>query len=100
PFALGMGFGDRPFDIPNFRCWNPAMQAHTRIGWFRAVSNIPHAFAVQSFIAELAHATGRDPKDVLLEILGPPRVLDPTKFGSVKDFWNYGDPVETYPYDT
>jgi isoquinoline 1-oxidoreductase beta subunit len=100
PFELGMGFVDLPFNIPNFRCENPAIQAHTRIGWFRSVSNIPHAFAVQSFIAELAHAMGRDPKDVLLEILGPPRVLDPTKFGAVKDFWNYGDPVETYPYDT
>jgi len=97
---LGMGFVDLPFDIPNFRLENPAIAAHTRIGWFRSVSNVPHAFAVQSFIAELAHATGRDPKDMLLEIIGPPRVLDPRKFGEVKDFWNYGDPVETYPYDT
>ncbi|MBV9756480.1 MAG: xanthine dehydrogenase family protein molybdopterin-binding subunit [Alphaproteobacteria bacterium] len=97
---LGMGFVDLPFDIKNFRCENPAIPAHVRIGWFRSVSNIPHAFAAQSFIAELAHATGRDPKDMLLEIIGPPRVLDPRKFGEVKDFWNYGDPVETYPYDT
>ncbi len=37
---------------------------------------------------------------MLLEIIGPPRVLDPSKFGAVKDFWNYGDPVSTYPYDT
>jgi isoquinoline 1-oxidoreductase beta subunit len=100
PFELGMGFVDLPFNIPNFRCENPAISAHTRIGWFRSVSNIPHAFAVQSFIAELAHATGRDPKDMLLEIIGPPRLVDPSKFGEVKDFWNYGDPVETYPYDT
>jgi len=28
----------------------PGGGAHTRIGWFRAVSNIPHAFAVQSFV--------------------------------------------------
>ena len=96
----GMGLVDLPFDIPNFRCENPAIQAHTRIGWFRSVSNIPHGFAAQSFIAELAHALGRDPKDMLLEIIGPPRKLDPSKFGEVKDFWNYGDPVETYPYDT
>src|SRR5205085_2429478 len=100
PFELGMGVINVPFAIPNVRIENPEAAAHTRIGWFRSVSNIPHAFAVQSFVAELAHAMGRDPKDVLLEILGPPRVLDPTKFGAVKDFWNYGDPVETYPYDT
>jgi isoquinoline 1-oxidoreductase beta subunit len=97
---LGMNFVELPFDIPNFRCENPACPAHTRIGWFRSVSNIPHAFAHQSFIAELAHAMGRDHKDVLLEIIGPPRVLNAEKFGGVKDFWNYGDPVSTYPYDT
>ncbi len=44
-----------------------------------SVSNIPHAFAVQSFVAELAKVAGRDPKDMLLELLGPPRVFDPRK---------------------
>ena len=51
--------------------------AHTRIGWFRSVSNIPHAFAVQSFVGELAAAAERDPKDYLLEVIGPPRVVTP-----------------------
>ena len=49
--------------------------AHTRIGWFRSVSNIPRAFAVQSMVGELAHATGRDQKDMLLELIGSPRIL-------------------------
>ncbi len=98
PFELGMGFVDVPFAIPNLRCENGACSAHTRIGWFRSVSNIPHGFAVQSMVAEIAHATGRDPKDVLLELIGPPRVIDLSK--SVKDFWNYGDPVSTYPIET
>jgi len=100
PFELGMGFVDNPFDIPNLRCENPAASAHTRIGWFRSVSNIPHGFAVQSMVAEIAAALGRDPKDMLLELIGPDRVLDPRKFGAVTNFWNYGDPVETYPIDT
>ncbi|MGH7155063.1 MAG: molybdopterin cofactor-binding domain-containing protein, partial [Acetobacteraceae bacterium] len=100
PFELGMGFVDNPFDIPNLRCENGACDAHTRIGWFRSVSNIPHAFAVQSMVAEIAAALGRDPKDVLLELIGPDRTLDARKFGAVKDFWNYGDPVETYPIQT
>ncbi len=55
---------------------NPAAPAHVRIGWFRSVSNIPHAFAAQSFIAEMAHAAGRDPKDYLLDVIGPARVID------------------------
>ncbi len=100
PIELGMGFVDNPFDIPNLRCENPACAAHVRIGWFRSVSNIPHAFAIQSFVAELAAATGRDPRDMLLELIGPDRVLDPTKFRGVTNFWNYGDPVSTYPIET
>jgi isoquinoline 1-oxidoreductase beta subunit len=100
PFELGMGLVDVPFDIPNLRCENGEAEAHTRIGWFRSVYNIPQGFAVQSFAAELAHAMGRDPKEVLLELIGPPRIVDPRKSPEVADFWNYGDPFETYPIDT
>jgi len=70
-WELGMGVINVPFAIPNIRIENPEAIAHTRIGWFRSVSNIPHAFAVQSFVAELAAAAGRDPKDYLLEVIGP-----------------------------
>src|SRR5204862_5044853 len=77
PFELGMGVINVPFAIPNIRIENPEAIAHTRIGWFRSVSNIPHAFAVQSFVAELAAAAARDPKDFLLEVIGPARVSTP-----------------------
>ncbi len=100
PFELGMGLVDNPFDIPNLRCENGACTAHTRIGWFRSVSNIPHAFAVQSMVAEIAAALGRDPKDMLLELIGPDRIVDPSKSPGVTAFWNYGDPFETYPIQT
>jgi isoquinoline 1-oxidoreductase beta subunit len=97
PFELGMGLVDLPFDIPNIRCENPEAAAHTRIGWFRSVSNIPHGFAVQTMVAEIAHATGRDPKDVLLELIGPARLVDVGP--SVKDLWDYGEPISSYPID-
>ena len=71
----GMGFVDMPFEIANVQCENPEAAAHTRIGWFRSVSNIPRAFAIQSMVGELAHATGRDQKDMLLELIGSPRIL-------------------------
>jgi len=100
PFELGMGLVDNPFAIPNLRCENGKCQAFTRIGWFRSVSNIPHAFAVQSMVAEIASGLGRDPKDMLLELLGPDRIVDPRKSPEVADYWNYGDPFETYPIDT
>jgi isoquinoline 1-oxidoreductase beta subunit len=94
---LGMGVINVPFAIPNVRIENPEAIAHTRIGWFRSVSNIPHAFAVQSFVAELAAAAGRDPKDYLLEVIGPPRVLNPHQIG---DTWNHGEAPERYTIDT
>ena len=96
PFELGMGLVDMPFEIANIQCENPEAAAHTRIGWFRSVSNIPHAFAVQSMVGELAHATNRDQKDMLLELIGPPRIVD---LSSVKDLWNYGEPYSSYPID-
>jgi isoquinoline 1-oxidoreductase beta subunit len=92
---LSQGVLDLPFNIANLRCEVGEAEAHTRIGWFRSVSNIPHAFAIQSFVAELAHAAGRDPKDLLIELLGPPRLVKPPA-----DYTNYGDPLETFPIDT
>jgi isoquinoline 1-oxidoreductase beta subunit len=97
PFELGMGLVNTPFALPNLRIENPEAQAHARIGWFRAVSNIPHAFAIQSFVAELAHAAGRDPRDYLLELIGPARILSPTDVG---DAWNHGEDPKLYPIDT
>ncbi|MFE1602148.1 xanthine dehydrogenase family protein molybdopterin-binding subunit [Methylobacterium sp. ID0610] len=97
PIELGMGLVNTPFAIPNLRMENPSAPAHVRIGWFRSVSNIPHAFAIQSFVAELAHAAGRDPKDYLLEVIGPARIIDPVKIG---DAWNYGEDPSRYPIDT
>jgi isoquinoline 1-oxidoreductase subunit beta len=97
PFEIGMGLVDLPFDIPNIRCENPEAAAHTRIGWFRSVSNIPHAFAVQTMVAEIAQQTGRDPKEMLLELIGPARIVD---IGAeVNNFWDYGEPLDSYPID-
>jgi isoquinoline 1-oxidoreductase beta subunit len=97
PFELGMGLVNVPFDILNLRIENAEAAAHTRIGWYRSVSNIPHAFAIQSFVAELAAATGRDPKDYLLELIGPARRIDPRK---MDDSWNYTESPVVYPLDT
>ncbi|TWT10663.1 molybdopterin cofactor-binding domain-containing protein [Reyranella sp. CPCC 100927] len=96
-FELSMGAVDMPFAIPNIRVENGEAEAHTRIGWFRSVSNIPHAFAVQSFAAEMAHAAGKDPKDYLLELIGPARLVDQAKAGVG---WNYGEDPTLYPIDT
>ena len=94
---LGMGFINMPYDIPNLRLENPEASAHCRIGWFRSVSNIPHAFAVQSFVSELAASANRDHRDYLLELIGPARKIDPN---SLEDHWNHGESPQRYPVDT
>ncbi|WP_395406609.1 molybdopterin cofactor-binding domain-containing protein [Pseudoduganella sp. UC29_106] len=96
-FEAGMTAINVPFQIPNLRLEAADVEAHARIGWFRSVSNIPHAFAVQSFVAELAHRAGRDHRDYLLELIVPARRIDPTTLG---DKWNYGESPELYPIDT
>lgn len=96
-FELGMGFNTLPFDIPAMRLENPEAPAHVRIGWFRAVYNLPHAYAIQSFAAEMAAAAGRDHRDYLLELLGPDRKINPR---DVNDTWNYGEDPAIYQIDT
>jgi len=95
---LRLGAADTPFDVPNLRLETGNAEAHIRIGWLRSVANVYHAFAVQSFVAEMAHAAGRDQKDFLLELYGAPRLVDPNTEGAEYD--NYGDPMEDYPIDT
>ncbi len=80
-FQLGMGWTDVPYPIANLRVENGPAKAHVRIGWLRSVSNIYHAFGVQSFTDELAAAANRDRVEYLLELIGPPRVIDFSKEG-------------------
>lgn len=95
-FELGMGFNTMPFDIPNIRLENPPAPAHVRIGWFRSVYNLPHAWAIQSFAHELAVAAGKDHRDYALELLGPDREIHNLTVG---DGWNYGENPDLYPID-
>ena len=100
PVEIGMGLEDLPYDIPNIRAEQCKAFAHTRVGWFRSVSNIPRAFAVQSATAELAAELGRDQKDFLLEMIGAPRKLDWQAAGLPQEFWNNGEPYDHFPFDT
>ena len=88
---LGMGWTNLPFDIPNHRAENGPAQNHLRIGWLRSVANIQHAFAIHSFVDELAQMAKRDPVEYLLDVLGQPRQIDLGQRGPL---------AAKYPLDT
>jgi isoquinoline 1-oxidoreductase beta subunit len=98
PGELGLGFTDVPFAVPNLRAENGPATAHMRIGWFRSVANVYHAFGIQSFADELAHAAGKDSVEYLLQLLGPDRVVPRAELP--KEFPNYSGEYEQYPIDT
>ena len=90
-FELGMGWTDVPFDIANHRAENGPATAQVRIGWLRSVANIYHAFAIHSFVDELAQAAKHDSVEYLLDVLGKPRRIEPQQ----------RDPLaQKYPLDT
>jgi isoquinoline 1-oxidoreductase beta subunit len=98
-WELDFGLTDLPYAIPNICLESGEADVHVRIGWKRSVQNIFHAFAINSFVDELAAAAGRDPVEYKLELLGPDRIIDLTK-SQVEDYFNYDNSVETYPIDT
>jgi isoquinoline 1-oxidoreductase subunit beta len=80
-----------PFDIPNHRAENGPAKAQVRIGWLRSVANIYHAFAVHSFVDELAQLAKRDSVEYLLDVLGQSRKVDVGQRGPM---------AEKFPLDT
>jgi len=52
---------EHPYGIENMRVESGLAEAHTRIGWYRAVYAIFYGFAINSFTDELAHKAGIDP---------------------------------------
>src|SRR5690606_2748421 len=96
-FEAAMSAITMPYQIPNVRIETAEVEAHARIGWFRSVYNIPHAFAAQCFIDELAHNAKQDPKQFALDLIGPARQFDPQ---NIADTWNYDESPERYPFNT
>jgi isoquinoline 1-oxidoreductase beta subunit len=91
---MGLGWNNLPFDIPNHRAENGPADYHVRIGWFRSVANIYHAFAIHSFADELAHAANKDSVQYLLDLVGPARIVELGLKG------DEAEDAKRYPLDT
>jgi isoquinoline 1-oxidoreductase beta subunit len=97
-FEVGMALNELLFDVPNLRSENCPAKNHVRQGWMRAVTHLFHAFAVHSFVDEIARMNNTNYVDYFLKILGPDRMVDLTADG-VKP-WNNGQPTDKFPFDT
>lgn len=73
---------------PNLRLEYFSMQSGAPRGSWRAPAHTANAFAVQSFIDEIAHARGEDPLAFQLRLLGKPREIDYGDHGGPT--WNPG----------
>ena len=98
PLELGLGLLDMPFGVPNLQVNTGTAKGHSRIGWLRSVCNIQHAFAVGSFVDELAHAAGKSTDDMWMDMIGSDRLIDPADDGA--DYFNYGEKPDRHPVDT
>jgi isoquinoline 1-oxidoreductase beta subunit len=88
----GMGALNLPYAISSVSVETGEAESKVRIGWLRSVCNIFQSFGVNSFSDEIAFARGLDPRDNLLDLLGPDRTLDFVEFGV--------DVTENYAFET
>ncbi|MBL0939296.1 MAG: xanthine dehydrogenase family protein molybdopterin-binding subunit [Gemmatimonadaceae bacterium] len=95
---LQQGMLDVVLDVPNVRIEACKAAPHVRVGWLRSVYNIFHAFAINSFLDEVASARKKDPLDNLLELYGPARIHTLQDLG-IKELGNYGGSLEEHPVD-
>ncbi|MBO9637410.1 MAG: xanthine dehydrogenase family protein molybdopterin-binding subunit [Siphonobacter aquaeclarae] len=64
----GIGEKDSPIEVPNIRRSYLKARTDLPIVWWRSVYASTNVFGHESFIDELAHAAGRDPLDLRLEL--------------------------------
>lgn len=70
--------------VPNYRLeWHGVTSGIPRGSW-RAPAHTANAFVVQSFVDEIAAATGQDPLALRLALLGEDRVFDYAQHGGPK----------------
>jgi isoquinoline 1-oxidoreductase beta subunit len=61
------GIRDMPYSIPNLMVNYVMVNLPIAVGWWRSVGYSVNAFAVESFMDELAHVAGRDPVEFRLD---------------------------------
>jgi CO/xanthine dehydrogenase Mo-binding subunit len=68
PF-MSEGTSNLSYAIPDLELRNVIREVGIRVGYWRSVSNALNAFAIESFMDELAHAAKQDPAEFRLALL-------------------------------
>src|SRR5438445_305769 len=83
-----------PYTIPNVHVDYLLTDTGIPVGFWRSVNNSFNAFAVESFIDELAHAAKRDPYEFRRDLLGKaPRHLGALNLAASKAGWGTAPPA-------
>lgn len=69
---------DIPYAIPALKVDFAEVEAPTALGWWRGIQIVPNVFARECFLDEVAHASGKDPLQLRLDLMGDRGVV---KFG-------------------
>jgi isoquinoline 1-oxidoreductase subunit beta len=82
------GVEDSPYSIPNFGVELHSPRLGVPVQWWRSVGHSHTAFAVESFVDELAHLAGKDPYEFRLAMLDKaPRHAGVLKMAAEKAGW-------------
>lgn len=66
---------DIPYAIPALTVDFAEVEAPTPLGWWRGIEIVPNVFARECFLDEVAHALGKDPLQLRLDLLGDQGVV-------------------------
>lgn len=69
-FTESNGAYDIPYAIPTIAVDFAEVEAPPALGWWRGIEIVPNVFARECFLDEVAHALGRDPLKLRLDLLG------------------------------
>lgn len=79
------GARDIPYRMPNFKLEYTLADSSLYRGWWRSVEHSFNAFAVQSFVDEIASMRGKDPLDNQIDLIGRPHKEESSEGGGAFD---------------
>jgi isoquinoline 1-oxidoreductase subunit beta len=91
------GIQNQPYAVPNLRVDLTTTYSPVTVLWWRAVGSTHTAYALESFIDEIAHAAGKDPVEFRLAMLkDKPRHAAVLKLAAEKAGWSLPAPAERH----